>query len=664
MKNLCERHSGPTHLASPYALGCSSWGTSSESDGQQSSMSKSLTLKMSVLPQQGQNTNPLSFQFQDRDSSSTQSTGQSYPEVGSAQSGQISVQCSNSSACSTLNTTVGKSMEGVIRSSVGGHDFTSPPSQLCPNQSLAHTAFHFGEPCFGGVLATPYGPQPNIHHAHLIGMTPARIPLPLDLSEEPIYVNAKQYHAILRRRQYRAKLEAQNKLIKERKPYLHESRHLHALKRARGSGGRFLNTKKPQESKLTAANYGLDISRCTQLNLRGNMSESKVHPVENLNYKDGASTTTCSDVTSASNSDGVFRQHESDFRLCFYPSHIGRNMQDYSTDGGGGNQHHLSVLMSLSFYALAYMVDKPPQQFGGYRQRELTLSTLSLSLSLCNSQIPNPKSRFHPFLFSSSDLGFRPLEGAMDSRTYNPRTVEEVFRDFKGRRAGLIKALTTDVEDFYNQCDPEKENLCLYGFPSEQWEVNLPAEEVPPELPEPVLGINFARDGMQEKDWLSLVAVHSDAWLLAIAFYFGARFGFDKADRKRLFNMINELPTIFEVVTGAAKKQVKEKSSVSNQSGSKSKSSSKARAPETQSRQSKTLQPKEDDEELDEQDDDEHGETLCGACGEHYGTDEFWICCDICEKWFHGKCVKITPARAEHIKQYKCPSCSNKRARP
>ena len=78
---------------------------------------------------------------------------------------------------------------------------------------------------------------------------------------------------------------------------------------------------------------------------------------------------------------------------------------------------------------------------------------------------------------------------------------------------------------------PEKENLCLYSFPSEQWEVNLPAEEVPPELPEPALGINFARDGMQEKDWLSLVAVHSDAWLLSVAFYFGSRFGFDKADR-------------------------------------------------------------------------------------------------------------------------------------
>ncbi|KAF7806776.1 PHD finger protein ALFIN-LIKE 4-like [Senna tora] len=244
---------------------------------------------------------------------------------------------------------------------------------------------------------------------------------------------------------------------------------------------------------------------------------------------------------------------------------------------------------------------------------------------------------------------------------YNPRTVEEVFRDFKGRRAGMIKALTTDVEEFYQQCDPEKENLCLYGSPNEQWEVNLPAEEVPPELPEPALGINFARDGMQEKDWLSLVAVHSDAWLLAVAFYFGARFGFDKADRKRLFTMINDLPTIFEVVTGTAKKQSKEKSSNSNHISSKSKSGSKGRGSES----GKYAKPaKDEDEVLDEEEDEEHGETLCGACGENYASDEFWICCDICEKWFHGKCVKITPARAEHIKQYKCPSCSNKRARP
>lgn len=52
----------------------------------------------------------------------------------------------------------------------------------------------------------------------MTGIAPTRVPLPLDLAEDgPIYVNAKQYHGIMRRRQIRAKLEAQNKLVKNRK---------------------------------------------------------------------------------------------------------------------------------------------------------------------------------------------------------------------------------------------------------------------------------------------------------------------------------------------------------------------------------------------------------------------------------------------------------------
>lgn len=49
--------------------------------------------------------------------------------------------------------------------------------------------------------------------------TMQRIPLPGAelLEEEPLYVNAKQYHRILKRRQARAKLEAEGRIPKERR---------------------------------------------------------------------------------------------------------------------------------------------------------------------------------------------------------------------------------------------------------------------------------------------------------------------------------------------------------------------------------------------------------------------------------------------------------------
>ncbi|KAG4378511.1 hypothetical protein GLYMA_17G051400v4 [Glycine max] len=114
----------------------------------------------------------------------------------------------------------------------------------------AHTSYPCGDPYFGSSIVA-YGPQAINQQMvpQMLGLASTRIALPVDLAEDgPIYVNAKQYHGILRRRQSRAKLEAQNKLIKSRKPYLHESRHRHALNRVRGSGGRFLSAKQLPQS--------------------------------------------------------------------------------------------------------------------------------------------------------------------------------------------------------------------------------------------------------------------------------------------------------------------------------------------------------------------------------------------------------------------------------
>ncbi|PWA83771.1 NF-Y protein [Artemisia annua] len=129
---------------------------------------------------------------------------------------------------------------------MGNPSFGMTDHQLEKNMPLVQHAYadHYLNGLYGG-----YAPHP-MTQPHMVHIAPARVPLPLDLSEDgPIYVNAKQYNGILRRRQIRAKLEAQNKLVKNRKPYLHESRHKHALNRVRGSGGRFLPSNKQQKSK-------------------------------------------------------------------------------------------------------------------------------------------------------------------------------------------------------------------------------------------------------------------------------------------------------------------------------------------------------------------------------------------------------------------------------
>ena len=56
---------------------------------------------------------------------------------------------------------------------------------------------------------------------------------------------------------------------------------------------------------------------------------------------------------------------------------------------------------------------------------------------------------------------------------------------------------------------------------------------------------------MQRKDWIALIAVHSDAWLMAVAYYYGAKL--DKEGRQKLFKQINSIPTVYESVTGKVK---------------------------------------------------------------------------------------------------------------
>lgn len=98
------------------------------------------------------------------------------------------------------------------------------------------------------------------------------VPAAGSAEESPLYVNAKQFHRILKRRMARQKLEEALRLTnKGRKPYLHESRHNHAMRRPRGPGGRFLTA---EEVAAMEAKAGGDMSNLSEMMENGTTNGS------------------------------------------------------------------------------------------------------------------------------------------------------------------------------------------------------------------------------------------------------------------------------------------------------------------------------------------------------------------------------------------------------
>ncbi|KAF3574200.1 hypothetical protein F2Q69_00063169 [Brassica cretica] len=310
------------HSTPPYLNTSISWGLPTESNVQSYDVTESLSLKVHARSKHV--LNPAKIGFQDKDSSSTQSTDQSSTEVATSgddddDDDNPSRQISFSAKPDSFEKTQRRGFPNNIKS---GSSYTTGTSDIhfAPGKS------NFS--CFGGYL-----PHATVWNPQMVG----RVPLPLDFIDyEPVFVNAKQFHAIMRRKEQRAKLETQNKLIKSRKTYLHESRHVHALKRPRGSGGRFLNTKKLQESREPKHDTSIQ-----QKDTMGNMSGFVAHQLHASNDL-GCSTTSGSDITSVS--DGV-RRYEIQLSDCPPQTKPTMYIHGQSNDmhGGGRNTHHFSV---------------------------------------------------------------------------------------------------------------------------------------------------------------------------------------------------------------------------------------------------------------------------------------------------------------------------------
>ncbi|BFY99112.1 hypothetical protein BsWGS_02152 [Bradybaena similaris] len=129
---------------------------------------------------------------------------------------------------------------GIAGTSANVSTITGIPQMLFLNQVTINGQTHYVlVDASNKPVQLPQGIQViNLPNTQLAGQ-PIQMPTS-DSGDEPLYVNAKQYHRILKRRQARAKLESEGRIPKERQKYLYESRHRHALNRVRGSGGVFI----------------------------------------------------------------------------------------------------------------------------------------------------------------------------------------------------------------------------------------------------------------------------------------------------------------------------------------------------------------------------------------------------------------------------------------
>lgn len=53
---------------------------------------------------------------------------------------------------------------------------------------------------------------------------------------------------------------------------------------------------------------------------------------------------------------------------------------------------------------------------------------------------------------------------------------------------------------------------------------------------------------------------------------------------------------------------------------------------------------------------DSEQDLLC-VCQQPYNVDTAMISCDVCEDWYHLRCVGMTQAAAKSMKKYTCPVC-------
>ncbi|CAD6230727.1 GSCOCG00012187001-RA-CDS [Cotesia congregata] len=122
------------------------------------------------------------------------------------------------------------------------------------------------------------------------------------------------------------------------------------------------------------------------------------------------------------------------------------------------------------------------------------------------------------------------------------------------------------------------------------------------------------------------------------------------------------LPPIEAPATRSKKLQVKFESSSKPDDEKKS---DKVKKQITQANQIEDMESEiEDDDEEENSDSEDDPNRLWCICKQPH-NNRFMICCDVCEDWFHGKCVNVTKTTGKQMEEkgleWVCPNCTKKK---
>ncbi|KAK3138971.1 hypothetical protein QOZ80_5AG0375910 [Eleusine coracana subsp. coracana] len=230
--------------------------------------------------------------------------------------------------------------------------------------------------------------------------------------------------------------------------------------------------------------------------------------------------------------------------------------------------------------------------------------------------------------------------------------VQRLFREFTRRRAGLIRAITTGLKPMH-----------LYGHTDGSWEVSEPELHMAPWHPKMAFGINKVRDNMERVQWLQEIARRCDAWLISVSYFNGAKSMLNADGRELLFNSINGLPTVHEFFMDS---DTYHRLCHENEERSRAADDDIIEVDEEEDMDDYEQMKNDDDyKEFENEEDSKEvvdyckdaNSTFCSICDRPYHRNGFWIQCDVCKGWLHGKCGNIKDNQVNHLKYYECPDC-------